>query len=156
MIEDEYYFIPDAETVFRLVKRTDPPGHKSTDGFINVIDVETKKSERVKEANSHPAGSLNELENPPDDLIKLQYIHSPTILHTLRTRYHKDLIYTSIGPILVAFNPFKWIEGIYDEDRKEKYKTNQFNLSDQPHVFAVAHDAYTDLSFGRDQSLIIR
>lgn len=32
-----------------------------------------------------------------------------SILHTLRYRFHQDCIYTSIGPILVAINPFKWI-----------------------------------------------
>ena len=62
----------------------------------------------------------------------------------------------SIGPILVALNPFKWIPGIYDENVKEEYKIRKRNLSDQPHVFAIAHDAFIDLSLGKNQSLIIR
>lgn len=67
----------------------------------------------------------------------------------------QDLIYTSIGQILVALNPFKWIKGIYDADVKEKYKNRIYNLSDNPHIFAIAHDAYTDLNMGQSQSMII-
>jgi myosin heavy subunit len=100
--------------------------------------------------------SLPEHDNPPDDLIKLQNVNRPGILHALHSRFVKDRIYTSIGPILVALNPFKWIPGIYEEEVKEKYKFNQYNLSENPHVFAVAHGAYSDLTFGKDQSLIIR
>jgi hypothetical protein len=37
-----------------------------------------------------------------------------------------------------------------------QYKNNAFNLSDNPHVFAVAHEAYSELYLGRNQSLIIR
>ena len=76
-----------------------------------------------------------------------------------QSQYHDDLIYTRIGPmsILVALNPFKWIAGVYDEEVKDKYKSKQFNLSENPHVFATAHDAYSDLELlGLNQSLIIR
>ncbi len=68
----------------------------------------------------------------------------------------KDLIYTSIGPILVALNPFKWITGVYGEEIMVLYKQKERNLSEDPHVFAVADEAYSDLYLGQNQSLIIR
>lgn len=155
MEESDYYFIPDPETVFKLVH----VASRNKDGTLTVVDVEgtgKKPAFQVKKENCIPAGSLQELEHPPDDLIKLQHVNRPGILHTLRSRFQHDRIYTSIGPILVALNPFKWIQGIYEEEVKERYKSNEYNLSENPHVFAVAHDAYSDLTFGKDQSLIIR
>ncbi|RYH31014.1 hypothetical protein EON65_03680 [archaeon] len=155
MDETDYYFIPDQETIFKLVHVINRHGK---DGTWMAVDVEGIKKQpyAIKAADSIPAGSLQELEHPPDDLIKLQHVNRPGILHTLRSRFYSDKIYTSIGPILVALNPFKWIAGIYEEEVKDRYKDNSFNLSENPHVFAVAHDAYCDLTFGKDQSLIIR
>lgn len=148
-----YCFIRDNETVFKLVKIVE----KSSDGTLTVTDPERPTAQqRVKEADTIAVGSIEELENPPSDLIKLNYVHPAGILHTLRSRFQKDLIYTSIGPILVALNPFKWIGGIYDAEVKEKYKSRRFNLSENPHVFATANDSFTDLQFGQNQSLIIR
>lgn len=61
----------------------------------------------------------------------------------------------SVGPILVALNPFKWIAGIYDEGIKQRYAEGVLNLSENPHVFAMAHDAHMGLQMGKNQSLII-
>lgn len=113
------------------------------------------KEEKVKQSATHPIDSLDELQDPPSDLIQLTDVHRPGILHTLRTRFEQDIIYTSVGPILVALNPFRWLPGIYDEDVKQKYENEVYNLSANPHVFAMAHDALVGLQFGRNQSLII-
>lgn len=61
----------------------------------------------------------------------------------------------SVGPILVALNPFKWIEGIYNDSVKERYANGDLNLSENPHVFAMAHDSHVGLQLGKNQSLII-
>lgn len=151
---NSYCFIRDNETVFKLVKINE----KTADGSLTVSDPEKPTIQlRVKASDTVAVGSIEELENPPSDLIKLNYVHPAGILHTLRSRFKQDQIYTSIGPILVALNPFKWIGGIYDANIKDKYKSRRFNLSDNPHVFATANDSFTDLSqFGQNQSLIIR
>ena len=62
-----------------------------------------------KHSDAISIGSMEEIEDPPSDLIKLEFVNRAAILQTLRSRFDKDLIYTSIGPILVALNPFKWI-----------------------------------------------
>jgi myosin-5 len=149
-----YCFIPDTETVFKLVKVLE---RNESDKTLTVVDYERQNgpSMKVKEETTVTVGSLEELENPPSDLIKLQYVHRPGILHTLRSRFYKDQIYTSIGQILVALNPFKWIPGIYDQTMMLQYKQKKFNLSDQPHVFAISHDVFSDLGHGGNQSVII-
>ena len=42
-----------------------------------------------------------------DNLIHLNYLHEPAILHSLRVRFMAEVIYTYTGPILIAVNPFK-------------------------------------------------
>jgi len=149
----QYCFVPDEKEVFAIAEITqrNPDKQEAT-----VSLVKGHKTLTVKYENVVAIGSMEELDNPPSDLIKLVYVHRPGILHTLRTRFMEDRIYTSIGPILVALNPFKWITGVYEEDVMSKYRTGEANLSDQPHVFAVSQDAYSDLYKGSNQSLIIR
>jgi myosin-5 len=161
-----YCFINDTETVYKLVKIIQ---RNQDDKTLTVGDIDNSSRQvRVKEDTTTPVGSIEELENPPSDLIKLQYVNRPGILQTLRSRFMNDLIYTSIGQILVAINPFKWIPGIYDTSMKEKYRSTIYNLSDNPHIFAIAHDAFIDLvnaatsagslgdnSYPQNQSMII-
>ena len=57
-----------------------------------------------------------------DDLIGLTHLHEPAILHALRLRYNADIIYTSTGPILLAINPFKRMEGVYGRGLMDLYR----------------------------------
>lgn len=150
-----FCFVPDAQTIFRLAKIVD---NKSTEKNMVLVDALTSApiNGKFTAADIITVYSMEELEHPPTDLIKLQNVHQATILHTLRSRFGRDQIYTSIGPILVALNPFKWIPGIYDDVMKANYKDKVLNLSDNPHVFAMANDAYSDLQFDQSQSIIIR
>jgi myosin heavy subunit len=149
----KYCFIPDEKEVFVIAEITQRNDAKRE---ATVAVVKTKKVATLKYDLLVPIGSMEELDIPPSDLIKLIYVNRPGILHTLRSRFMQDRIYTSIGPILVALNPFKWISGLYEEDVMSTYKSGEANLSDNPHVFAVSNDAFNDLQFGQNQSLIIR
>lgn len=51
----------------------------------------------------------------------LDALHEGLILHNLRQRFLKDEIYTSIGGILIAVNPFKRLP-LYGSSRIEAYK----------------------------------
>ena len=115
----------------------------------------TQETRIVVASDTFPIDSISELTNPPSDLIQLENVHGPSILHTLHCRFNDDEIYTSIGPILIACNPFRWIDGLYDEDLISSYFRGEKNQSEHPHVFATAHDSLMGLQFGKDQSLII-
>ena len=95
------------------------------------------------------------VEDIPCDLIKLTVVNRPGILFSLTHRFQQDLIYTSVGPILVAINPFKWIKGIYDNVLIDSYRQGELNLSTHPHVFAITDEAFLGLQSGYNQSLII-
>ncbi len=59
---------------------------------------------------------INSLASPPDDLVQCDEINEPVILYSVVRRYDADKIYTSIGDILVAVNPFRVIPGLYSSD----------------------------------------
>lgn len=151
--ECRFCFVPDEKEVFVIAEIAQRHEAKRE---ASVTVQNSRKTVTVKYDSIVPIGSMEELDNPPTDLIKLVFVNRPGILHTLRTRFLQDRIYTSIGPILVALNPFKWIPGIYEEPVMMTYKNGEANLSERPHVFAVANDAFSDLQFGQNQSLIIR
>jgi hypothetical protein len=82
-----------------------------------------------------------------DDLVKLQFLDEPNIMHNLEIRYEAEKIYTSTGPILIAINPWKELS-IYGRDYMEKYKDHVVRHEDErlpPHVYAVADSAYRDM-----------
>ncbi|KAL8510367.1 hypothetical protein ACS0TY_017250 [Phlomoides rotata] len=87
-----------------------------------------------------------------DDLVQLNYLNEPSVLHNLRSRYFQDKIYTKAGPVLVAVNPFKDVQ-LYGNDLVSAYR---HKLLDSPHVYAVADAAYNAMLTDEiNQSIII-
>ncbi|EED88779.1 myosin heavy chain-like protein, partial [Thalassiosira pseudonana CCMP1335] len=94
---------------------------------------------------------------PPSDLVELTHLHEPAIVHALRERYRKDIIYTSTGAILLALNPFKKLNHLYTREMMELYWTKHDAVvghenggegtksEKPPHVYAVAERAFNDL-----------
>ena len=89
-----------------------------------------------------------------DNMIKLNALNEPVILHNLRQRFLKDLIYTYVSSILVACNPFKLLP-IYTPEIMDKYKDGG-GRHQPPHIFAIADNAYRNLMADfRDQAVVI-
>jgi len=87
-----------------------------------------------------------------DDLIQMSYLNEPSVLHNLRFRYSRDLIYTKAGPVLIAINPLKEVP-LYGKDFIRKYRQK---LTNDPHVYAIADIAFNEmLRDGMNQSIII-
>ncbi|XP_041053877.1 myosin-IIIb [Carcharodon carcharias] len=79
----------------------------------------------------------------PEDLATLSQLDEDTLLDVLSTRFRHNHIYTYIGDILVAINPFKYLP-LYEKSEAEKYKSCSKN-SLPPHIFAVADRAYRSM-----------
>ncbi|KAH8582274.1 myosin myosin [Cryptosporidium sp. chipmunk genotype I] len=77
----------------------------------------------------------------PDDLCELTHLHQPSILHAINSRFDLDKIYTFTGPILIAVNPYRTLEGFYSMEMIQKFRLK--SNSDIPHVFSVANKAYS-------------
>ncbi|CAL0333788.1 unnamed protein product [Lupinus luteus] len=87
-----------------------------------------------------------------DDLMKLGYLNEPSVLHNLKFRYSKEMIYSKAGLVLIALNPFKDLS-IYGSDYASAYRQK---LIDTPHVYAMADAAYSDMLRDEvNQSIII-
>jgi len=119
-----------------------------------------------------------------DDLIGLMHLHEPAILHSLRIRYDKDIIYTGTGPILIAINPFKAMPKLYSKEGMESYRMQGEGIQERPgltrkkslmqvgvrmsarahdddrkklppHVYQTADDAYRAMMRGIEDQIIM-
>ncbi|XP_067470936.1 unconventional myosin-X [Thunnus thynnus] len=76
-----------------------------------------------------------------EDMSSLAELHEAAIMHNLYQRYKKDNIYTNIGSILAAVNPYKQISGMYDPERVDLYSKHHLGEL-PPHIFAIANECY--------------
>ncbi|XP_053214006.1 unconventional myosin-IXb-like [Panonychus citri] len=74
------------------------------------------------------------------DLCQLPDLTEQTLLENLKARFEKGHIYTYVGSILIAVNPFKFYP-IYNPKYVQLYQNRR--LGDlPPHIFAIADAAY--------------
>ncbi|XP_040013441.1 unconventional myosin-Vb isoform X1 [Xiphias gladius] len=90
-----------------------------------------------------------------NDLTALSYLHEPAVLHNLKVRFlESNNIYTYCGIVLVAINPYEQLQ-IYGEEVINAYSGQNMGDMD-PHIFAVAEEAYKQMARDeRNQSIIV-
>ncbi|XP_045416245.1 myosin-IIIb [Lemur catta] len=89
-----------------------------------------------------------------DDLVNLEVLDEDTIIHQLQKRYADLLIYTYVGDILIALNPFQNLS-IYSPQFSRLYHGVK-RASNPPHIFASADAAYQCMvTFSKDQCIVI-
>uniref|UniRef100_A0AAX7T6H2 Myosin VC n=1 Tax=Astatotilapia calliptera TaxID=8154 RepID=A0AAX7T6H2_ASTCA len=90
-----------------------------------------------------------------NDLTALSYLHEPAVLHNLKVRFVESrIIYTYCGIILVALNPYKQLP-IYGDAIIHAYSGQNMGDMD-PHIFAVAEEAYKQMARNhKNQSIIV-
>ena len=86
-----------------------------------------------------------------DNLLALPHLDEPNILQSLRIRYEASEVYTNIGPILIAVNPWRPVD-IYKLSILESYKSR---AASKPHIFGVAMQAYDNLVAKRKAQCIL-
>ncbi|KAI3610616.1 myosin 5 [Moniliophthora roreri] len=102
---------------------------------------------------------LPPLRNPPlletaDDLATLSHLNEPSVLHTIRNRYAQHSIYTYSGIVLIAVNPFQRV-ALYGPEILQAYSGRKRGEL-EPHLFAIAEDAYTAMrKEGMGQTIIV-
>lgn len=89
-----------------------------------------------------------------DNLTGLTELNEETLLKAVRARYESDLIYTDVGDILVAVNPFRKLP-IYDERWSVAYSRSDVSVL-APHIYRVAARAFNSMVQGKkDQVCVI-
>ncbi|XP_068165927.1 unconventional myosin-VIIb-like [Antennarius striatus] len=89
-----------------------------------------------------------------DDMIQLGELTEAGLLRNLQLRHQKDVIYTYIGSVLVAVNPYQDFP-IYSGEQVQLYRSRKLGEL-PPHIFAIAEACYTNaLRHGRNQCCVI-
>jgi len=91
------------------------------------------------------------------DNTALPFLSEATLLHNVRVRYEAkpQQMYTYTGAILIAVNPFRVVDGVYDDSTMEKYRGRPIG-AESPHSFAIADRAYRLCVVDKlDQSVVV-
>ena len=140
--------------------------------FLQEITIDTTAKD-IKDGKEN----LPPLRNPPlletaDDLATLSHLNEPSgqrllhpfyhpdcllsrsVLHTIRNRYAQHSIYTYSGIVLIAVNPFQRVT-LYGPEVIQAYSGRKRGEL-EPHLFAIAEDAYTTMAKdGTGQTIIV-
>ncbi|KAF3854944.1 hypothetical protein F7725_022999 [Dissostichus mawsoni] len=148
-------WLPDAGEVWRsaeLIKDYTPGDLKLALQLEDGTEVEHKINPKTN--NLPPLRNPNILVGE-NDLTALSYLHEPAVLHNLKVRFiDSKTIYTYCGIVLVAINPYESLP-IYEEDIINAYCGQNMGDMD-PHIFAVAEEAYKQMARDeRNQSIIV-
>ncbi|XP_011648183.1 unconventional myosin-Va isoform X2 [Pogonomyrmex barbatus] len=123
------------------------------------LKVHTEESNQTRTLEIRSDADLPPLRNPDiligeNNLTSLSFLHEPAVLYNLQVRFQRHSIYTYCGIVLVAFNPYNELP-IYGNDTIWAYR-GQAMGDLEPHIFAVAEEAYTKLEReNHDQSIIV-
>ncbi|XP_062984324.1 unconventional myosin-Vb isoform X2 [Elgaria multicarinata webbii] len=148
-------WIPDLEEVWKSAEII--KDYKEGDKTLHL----KLEDETIQEYPIDPkANKLPFLRNPDilvgeNDLTALSYLHEPAVLHNLKVRFlESNNIYTYCGIVLVAINPYEQLP-IYGQDVIYAYSGQNMGDMD-PHIFAVAEEAYKQMARDeKNQSIIV-
>jgi len=120
--------------------------------MMNVQTGEVKTISAADVISPIPDPSL--LQILSDDLVQMDDVNKMTVVDSLRRRMAEEKIYTSVGDILIALNPYKQLP-LYTPTVIDEYtKRDPVDLG--PHVFGVAMDAFRSMiTDAKDQSILI-
>ncbi|KAH8092768.1 hypothetical protein JL720_4931 [Aureococcus anophagefferens] len=110
-----------------------------------------------REASEVEAASSRALDGV-DDMVQLDELTEATVLSTLRVRYRRKDIYTNVGGILIAVNPYETLEAqIYGEEQMHAYGSADAAFAGMtPHPYLLAEAALRALDRDREsQSFVI-
>ncbi|KAM8967152.1 myosin-IIIa [Pelodytes ibericus] len=116
--------------------------------------MEKKRHERIHTKKGNFRESMTSNQNDVDDLATLEVLDENTVTDQLQKQYNRDQIYTYVGDILVAVNPFRSLN-LYSPQYSQLY-IGAKRTDNAPHIFAVADLAYQSMvTYNSDQCIVI-
>lgn len=114
-------------------------------------DITTKHGQLKSGRKSRKDVEANPL---VDDLATLEILDEDVIVNQLSDRYADEFVYTYIGDILLAVNPFTPLT-IYSEAYTKNYQ-HAAKADNPPHIYAVADQSYQSMIHNEhDQCIVI-
>ena len=92
------------------------------------------------------------------DMTALDVLDEPSILENLRKRHAAQHAYTSTGDIVIAVNPYAWLEHLYTDALRAAYgaaESREERAELAPHVFGASARAFHAMRRGGDQSVLV-
>ncbi|XP_024910277.1 myosin-IIIa isoform X5 [Cynoglossus semilaevis] len=115
--------------------------------------IEKTRHERIhtkKKTHMNSQADPHEVE----DLAILEVLDENSVTEQLKSRYDRNQIYTYVGDILIAVNPFHKMD-IYTPQHSKMYIAAK-RTANPPHIFAVADVSYQSMvSYNTDQCVVI-
>eukprot|EP00468_Gymnochlora_sp_CCMP2014_P013783 CAMPEP_0167752288 /NCGR_PEP_ID=MMETSP0110_2-20121227/7052_1 /TAXON_ID=629695 /ORGANISM="Gymnochlora sp., Strain CCMP2014" /LENGTH=1575 /DNA_ID=CAMNT_0007637881 /DNA_START=440 /DNA_END=5167 /DNA_ORIENTATION=- len=152
--DGEWVWVPNKEEGFLKAKIIS----KNSNGGMTV-ETEDGQTKNLGPKKAAKCATLNwySLRRPEQDLVLLDEMNEPLIMWNLHERFKQNQIYTNVGTILIACNPFKRLP-LYTPSIIDKY-AKRGNRILPPHVFHTASEAYRNLLEGTTektgQSIVI-
>ncbi|XP_069715610.1 myosin-IIIa [Phaenicophaeus curvirostris] len=116
--------------------------------------TEKARFERIHTKKGNYSKSLVSNQEEVDDLATLEVLDENTVTEQLQKSYAKDQIYTYVGDILIAVNPFRNLD-IYSSQHSKLY-IGAKRTANPPHIFAVADIGYQSMvTYNSDQCIVI-
>uniref|UniRef100_A0A670JA84 non-specific serine/threonine protein kinase n=1 Tax=Podarcis muralis TaxID=64176 RepID=A0A670JA84_PODMU len=120
--------------------------------LMEFIDVHQFERIHTKKGNYSRSPVTNQ--EDVDDLATLEVLDENTVTEQLQKSYAKNQIYTYVGDILIAVNPFRNLD-LYATQHSKLY-IGAKRTANPPHIFAVADIAYQSMvTFSSDQCIVI-
>lgn len=141
------FWVPDDENAWlvgTLKSATATVLEFSTEKGIKKVKVSDMKV-KLEVCGSH-------IDDHVENLVDLDELSEGAILHHTRLRFQKKVIYTHVGSILVAVNPFETLNIYGDRDIRRAVDASP----PYPHVFVTAATAYQQLRTNlKNQAVLI-
>ncbi|KAL3922001.1 MAG: hypothetical protein SGILL_002442 [Bacillariaceae sp.] len=136
-------------------------GGKAAVGFKSaMVMLKDYQNSSLPLQNTGSDGTLKEV----DDMVDLPYLHEAAILYNLKKRHTDAKPYTRVADIVIAVNPYQWLNDLYAEkvrmyyaqkivwDRAEKDP----RLGLPPHIYEVSSLCYKGLALEKqNQSILV-
>lgn len=137
---------------------TSPPRKKANYNNNNVIDHHKQHEHQYIHGNHNKHQvyhwqSEGGKKSTVDDMVLLTKITEAAITDNLKKRLLEDNIYTYIGPVLVAVNPFKNLP--YFGDKEVEMYQGAAHYEVPPHIYALADTMYRNMLIDNDSQCVI-
>ncbi|KAI8925857.1 P-loop containing nucleoside triphosphate hydrolase protein [Entophlyctis helioformis] len=97
--------------------------------------------------------SKNQAQNGVEDMVLLSKVTDDQITENLRKRIQADLMFTYIGPTLVAVNPFKKLPYFTDKEIETYHGSAAYEHP--PHVYALADKMFQNMIVDEENQCVI-
>eukprot|EP01065_Artemidia_motanka_P045284 TRINITY_DN6621_c1_g1_i1.p1 TRINITY_DN6621_c1_g1~~TRINITY_DN6621_c1_g1_i1.p1 ORF type:complete len:998 (+),score=306.06 TRINITY_DN6621_c1_g1_i1:65-2995(+) len=155
-----FYYKPELSWVLGVCQG---PGPRQRSGETVIVKGEDGSEVTVPAGPEHVHALSSELvlsENPRD-LLDLSELYEGPLLHVIMRRYQSDVIYTFIGKMVLALNPFTYDIPHYKERCMEDYLTPGADAMARgsqllPHTWCLGKAAYDDMrNNSANQTLLV-